>query len=271
MASPFEQMQAPANWQIGVFEGPDTADFLQRLSTTHIRDLTPGSQAVPSTFLNAQGRIQAAFWLARSSDESFLIASADLKSVGDFIERYTFAEKQTFRILDAGRALWVWSETADSGLPLPLAQAKFHMTHGDGLWDAQWWSAWGINPLPGVHMLSEAEFTARRITRGIPWWGNEITSEASPLEIHFQSAIATQKGCYPGQEVIERTLSMGSPARRLCRVKLAPDSTLPDGWQITTPASTPAGASLALVRKTQAVVGNELDGASCLEVFDFKN
>lgn len=264
-----EQMLAPATWQLGVFEGADSADFLQRLSTANIRTLEPGAPAVPATFLNAQGKIQAAFWLTRETPTRFLIASGGLAAVATFIDRYTFAEKQTFQILELPPALWIWSETAE--LPLSAAQATHRMTHDSDTWDAYWVSLWGVAPLPTLHTLTEESFTARRIQHGVAWWGHEITPETSPLEIHFQHAVAANKGCYPGQEVIERTLAMGAPPRRLCRVSLPPSGEAPEGWTVTTPApeNSANNAALALLRKTQAVVGFETGGARCLEVFDY--
>jgi len=40
--------------------------------------------------------------------------------------------------------------------------------------------------------------------------------ETNPLEINLRLAVHDQKGCYPGQEVIEKIISLGSPAKRLC-------------------------------------------------------
>lgn len=43
--------------------------------------------------------------------------------------------------------------------------------------------------------------------------------ETNPLEVNLASAIDENKGCYPGQEVIEKIISLGSPARRLCLLR----------------------------------------------------
>lgn len=264
-------MKAPEQWHLGIFEGADAADFLHRLSTADVRQLSPGAAAVPAAFLNAQGRIQAAFWLMRETPTRFLVASSELGAVAEFIERYTFAEKQTFETLKLPPALWIWTDSAD--LPAQ-AQAASHCMHlGAGTWGKNWFSLWGVAPDPQTATLGAETFAARRVQLGVPWWGHEITPETSPLEIHFQAAVAEGKGCYPGQEVIERTLALGAPARRLCRISLPPSGIAPEGWTVTTRA--PEGESvlqaLALLRKTQATVGAESGGATCLEVFDYKN
>jgi len=49
--------------------------------------------------------------------------------------------------------------------------------------------------------------------------------ETNPLEINLQSAIHDQKGCYPGQEIIEKIVAIGSPAKRLCLLKQSAPST----------------------------------------------
>jgi folate-binding protein YgfZ len=62
--------------------------------------------------------------------------------------------------------------------------------------------------------ISERE----RILSLTPKFGSEFKSneEINPLEVNLRSAIHDQKGCYPGQEVIEKIISLGSPARKLC-------------------------------------------------------
>ena len=69
-------------------------------------------------------------------------------------------------------------------------------------------------PLPAAMPLKESE----RIQSLKPLFGQEFKSDGTinPLEVNLKSAIHDQKGCYPGQEVIEKILSLGSPAKRLC-------------------------------------------------------
>jgi folate-binding protein YgfZ len=54
------------------------------------------------------------------------------------------------------------------------------------------------------------------------------------LDLDRLDAIAFDKGCYPGQEIIARTQNLGSVKRRLLRLKSATPGTAP-----------PAGAALA--------------------------
>src|SRR5690606_3379136 len=106
----------------------------------------------------------------------------------------------------------------------------------------------------------------------------EITSESNPLELGLQNIIADQKGCYPGQEVIEKVISLGSPAKRLCLIEsrlgsgdVPPPQTGEGVFDISDSSkevgkitSVCAGESgfwaLALIRKTH--VGREVTFAS---------
>jgi folate-binding protein YgfZ len=103
-----------------------------------------------------------------------------------------------------------------------------------------------------------------RIQKRIPKCGKEFlpNGETNPLEINLQIAIHDQKGCYPGQEVIEKIIAIGSPAKRLCLVKLISEtkSDLPlpldlDFGKLTS-FTHPYG--LAIVRKTHITPGTSL-------------
>jgi folate-binding protein YgfZ len=73
-----------------------------------------------------------------------------------------------------------------------------------------------IEHLPNNEESSSSE--RARILSLTPKPGNEfqLNGETNPLEVNLRSAISDQKGCYPGQEVIEKIISIGSPAKKLC-------------------------------------------------------
>lgn len=62
---------------------------------------------------------------------------------------------------------------------------------------------------------------ALRIEAGIPWLGRDLDdSVVAPETGQIERAISYHKGCYLGQEVIERMRSHGSLARRLTRAAM---------------------------------------------------
>jgi len=61
----------------------------------------------------------------------------------------------------------------------------------------------------------------RRIEAGIPWPGHEITEEYLPAETRqLDRAVNFQKGCYLGQEVVERMRSRHVVARQLVGLRI---------------------------------------------------
>jgi tRNA-modifying protein YgfZ len=108
-----------------------------------------------------------------------------------------------------------------------------------------------------------------RIRAGRPAIGQEFLPDGNtnPLEVNLAHAIADQKGCYPGQEVIEKMISIGSSPKRLTLLRgrgpIESLGTLFDGQsEIGRLTSKWAGASeviaLAVLRKTHAKTGQKI-------------
>jgi folate-binding protein YgfZ len=146
-----------------------------------------------------------------------------------------------------------------------------------------WVTAWGRGPrldqwlertLPNAGTATHAQLEAWRIEANRPWIDHEITDATGPLEIGLTDAIAGQKGCYPGQEVIEKIISLGAPAKRLALVELG--SAAGDGFRAgaklynlaeppievgeltTVDRLAPGLKALAIVRKIHAKEGLEV-------------
>lgn len=78
----------------------------------------------------------------------------------------------------------------------------------------------GLSEFPDGARIEEALRIAR-IEQAIPWPGFEITDEYLPAETRqLARAVSFQKGCYLGQEVVERMRSRQVVARQLVLVKI---------------------------------------------------
>ncbi len=78
-------------------------------------------------------------------------------------------------------------------------------------------------------VLTAADAERQRMRAGIPAFGSELTERTIPLEAGMMDWLSNTKGCYVGQEVIERMWSRDRVARRLA-------SFVSDGeQQLTTP------------------------------------
>jgi folate-binding protein YgfZ len=117
-------------------------------------------------------------------------------------------------------------------------------------------------------------FETARIEAGIPRFGVDMDETNLPLECGIEArAVSYAKGCYIGQEVLNRIHSIGHVNRELCGLRLADDlQTLPvkgdklfrhdkEVGYITSTVSSPrlkAKIALGYVRRDAFVMGTEL-------------
>lgn len=276
----------PFSWTWVSLEGPDAQDFLQRLTTVAAGGLMQGS-GTPGCWLNAQGKFRAFFHLWRYSDEGFAFefeAGVDRRWNSELlqaIDQYTFAEKMTVTEASARGALdcaWIFPFPGESGLPPGLVEGETIATddelrfchHGSRDFGRAWITVWG-RPARLDQWLERtfsedsetallAELDQARIAAARPRVDSEITPDVNPLEAGLPEAVAENKGCYPGQEIIEKIAAIGSPARRLVRIEFdsAPSSgahsllDFESDTSIGELTSLSGATGLALVRKTHA-------------------
>jgi folate-binding protein YgfZ len=259
--------KAPTTRALFRMEGPDARDFLHRLTTSDARNLEPG-QAVPACFLNAQGKIDSYFNLACEGPSLFWLdvectdGKMEAARLREVIDRYTFAENfQLTEVTDLAHGL---RQIQQSGF---RKQGQVLVIPAQGM-ESVWGPGQELEQIEKSEGLAQRDTLDRfRVDHLLPAVGHEVTSEASPLEIGLAGAVASNKGCYPGQEVIEKVISLGSPARRLIRIEgqgtARPGDILQDGastvGQLTTVTrQSDTFRALAIVRKTHAKEGTEL-------------
>lgn len=90
-----------------------------------------------------------------------------------------------------------------------------------------WWDRLiECGALPAGHRTLDA----LRIEAGIPWFSQDLNNSVLPGETgQTERAVSFQKGCYLGQEIVERMRAYASLARRLVRIRCD------DGAELTTP------------------------------------
>jgi folate-binding protein YgfZ len=107
-----------------------------------------------------------------------------------------------------------------------------------------WWG-------DGIWLADVDDYEAARVEAGWPAMGAEIVpGERIPAEVGVVPVtVDFTKGCYPGQELVERMDSRGSQAPRQLRIVSLNDAANPDA-EITTVAG---GKALAYVKRGVAV------------------
>ncbi len=294
---------APLHWSWLTLRGPDATDFLHRLTTVQVRQLQP-QQGAPGCFLSAQGKIRAAFTLWNLGEQTFAFEFEDdalgtqKKNLKALIDAYTFGEKLTVEEAPSSwQCLWIFPH-APASLPSPQpespAELKASRLDPQGwilnqkhrYFGRPWVTVWG--PAEALHAISKEHafplnyeaLERSRIASLSARVGHEITDTVNPLEVGLRDAIADQKGCYPGQEVIEKILALGAPAKTIIllegRGRLPPPGTAlypspnPDSGSPAAPVGTVTSSIaltdegegpfhlLAWVRKTHASPGSTL-------------
>jgi hypothetical protein len=269
-------------------EGPDARDYLHRMSTQALDRVAPGQTAY-ACFLTAKGHLLGEGHLLVEERGALLdLDPAALAATREQLERLVVMDEVTFGDLSeshrvvpllgpgapgaaerlaagrpaAGRVVRL--ENGRRGLPavdlvVPVADAE---------------------PLraallsAGAAPLEEGDLEALRILGGFARWGLDMDGSRLPMEAGLtRSAIAFDKGCYVGQEVVLRATVRGHLQKGLVQLALPPGAGPgtplraggPDGPEagtVTSAAETPEGRlGLGTLRRAHWRVGERLDAA----------
>ena len=246
--------------------GEDRARLLHAMSTNHVEQLTPGAGCY-AFFLNAQGRIQADANILCMQDRLLIDTEPETREkLLTLLNKYIIADDVTLE--DASERLTVlgvegpeWAQGSLLALRERLAVPFSHIEWQDG-----WAANISSTGAPGVRLFLSAErkpqvtgmleqdgipqATAEdarivRLEHGQPRYGEDITDTALPQETRQMHAVSFNKGCYVGQEIVERIRSQGQVRRLLQKVEYTEGAT-PEG-EITSSAYSPAlGRMVAL-------------------------
>lgn len=272
-------------------QGRDARDYLQRMTTVNFNELTPGHGA-RGAWLTPQGKFLAYFtvWCAAQDYYAFEIEAGMQLSwrtrLLQIIDRFKFSEQFELKeTRETTSCRWFFPDQDEQNLVLEgneIMTGEIVVAHHGSreygrprvsLWGTpQTLDEWCLRHRTDLHTETEPldldSLERMRILAMYPRIDHEITPDLTPLEVGLLDSVAQNKGCYPGQEVIEKVISLGSPARRLVRVRglgAAPRVPSPLFNEATPPVEfgtlTSAVSSLdgtwvglAVVRKTHAKV-----------------
>lgn len=246
MLGPMTKTITPSPWRqrrdrIHRFSGPDSADFLQRLSTVDLKKWPVGG-LVRGLFLDGTGTLVAWFRAYREAPQSFLLISAaeETEPLTAHIEKYTFAEEQSLAELKGARVFEVFSAEFPDGatfppnsaaalgrtqLPVSLVGADACLVWRETTEQARLvvFSGPDLPPLLqglGPENHDENFWELLRLLRLEPKRGQEWNEPVRALDLGLHLSIDRFKGCYPGQEAVEKSLNLGHPARVLAQISL---------------------------------------------------
>jgi folate-binding protein YgfZ len=214
-------------------QGPDAADFLQRMLSNDVL----AAESVDALLLTAKARVIAPVLVWRRGDDDFLLLTEPElgETVAQQLTRMRFAarcevavEEHTSTIVFAGAE---GIQNRDYGRPaMEVLDADIEPT------------------------MDDDQLERLRIEAATPRFGRELDDRVLPAEAGLdERAVSFTKGCYPGQEPIARQHHRGKVNRRLRVLDVdgapAPDTpVLLDGKNVGRITSSVPGLALGYVR-----------------------
>jgi tRNA-modifying protein YgfZ len=125
----------------------------------------------------------------------------------------------------------------------------------------------------GARAATEEDARVVRIENGRPRYGEDIRETSLPQETQQMQAVSFTKGCYLGQEIVERIRAQGRVNWKLVRVEIAGTEPVAPATKITADGGAEAGeitsavfsprrekvVALARLRSSDAVPGTALN------------
>lgn len=232
------------------FRGDDRQTFLHNLLSNDVASLRPG-QGCHAALLTQQSRVVAdAFVFCRAQSVRMELDRALAERSRAHLEKYLVADDVEIEDLGATEAaIGVFGPRAAEVLAAAgAALPSERFAHLDGaiggvpVWiartDASGDLGYEIVTVPeraaelldrllaagepfGAGLGGMRALDVLRLEAGIPWPGIDFDDQHLVLEAGLEHAIHFQKGCYLGQEIVERASARGQVNRRLVGLRLS--------------------------------------------------
>jgi folate-binding protein YgfZ len=220
--------------------GGDRVRWLNGMVTNNIRDLAVGG-GVYAFLLNPQGHILGDFF-AYNRGESItvdtdcrqtekILATFDHYIIMDDVEVTNLGEKMTALGIAGPNAASVLTEAGFAVPEMKPLQAQSatwrgidcalvrgedeaHVAYEIWIAPAGVRQLWDVLLAAGASPVGSEALELRRIVTGIPTYGVDIRERDLPQETEQARALNFNKGCYVGQEIVERIRSRGAVHRK---------------------------------------------------------
>jgi folate-binding protein YgfZ len=285
------------------FAGPDRVRYLNAILTNNIKDLATG-QGNASLLLNPQGHILAEIETQAQSDSLFCVSYAMIRErLIESLDKYIIMDDVTLTdetqrygtlAVEGPKAAAVAQEltgidlstlselgrreTTVASIPCCITKrSPGGIAGGEFLAEREtlaklWQILLESVRKHGGGPMGYAALSAERLAQGVAWFGYDFGEKQIPHEAGLEgSHISYTKGCYTGQEIVERVRSRGQVNRR--RVDLifdgasapnAGETLTVDGKEVgsVTRAAVPSFLAQAIgmgyVRKDHNAAGSQL-------------
>jgi tRNA-modifying protein YgfZ len=256
--------------------GEDRARLLHAMTTNHVQQMKPGD-GIYVFFLNAQGRILADAHVLCFEDHFLVDTAAETRQVVyGHLDQYIIADDVTLED--------VTEETFSFGIEGPKSvdaaarcgmQAPHHRfahvpsgefvvaaisstgLHGVRIYGPARHKEEAMATIEGAGVIAASAEDAEtvRIENFVPRYGCDITEHTLPQETQQMHALHFQKGCYLGQEIVERIRSRGHVNRLLMGFRIEDRRAAPQPGTKLTLEGQPAGEVTSSAASHGAVFG----------------
>ena len=272
--------------------GEDRARLLHAMTTNHVEQLTPGTGCY-AYFLSAQGRILGDVNLLCRPDHFLLDTEPETREkLFKHLDSFIIADDVTLEDITHNRATMAIEGPEAATMLKKLGAPAPERDYDNAEWEGMLVVHTSYTGGPGFFVIAPTEekedlirrlqsagvvaadreaFHIVRIENGRPRYGEDISERYLAQEANQARALHFQKGCYLGQEIVERVRSRGQVHRVLVPIEIESTDAPAAGTklqlgesnvgEITSAVFSPAlgkVAALAYVRVEHAKPGEEL-------------
>ncbi len=201
--------------------GEDRARLLHAMTTNHIELLKPGEWCY-TFFLNAQGRILADAYVVCRESELLLDVEPERRAfVFEHLDKYIIADDVTLEDVSEQYAV-IGVEGPGAAEPEALAGITVTGAGGGRVYlDAARREVFVAKLAAAGVVEADAEaVNVVRLEHARPRYGVDITDAHLVQETKMMHAVSFSKGCYLGQEIVERVRARANPHKYLTQVMI---------------------------------------------------
>jgi aminomethyltransferase len=218
--------------------GDDRARFLHAMTTNHVQQLEPGDFCY-AFFLNAQGRVLADALLVSTPAAILIDTEPERRAfLQEHLDKFIIADDVTLEDISEQNATFGVEGPAASRV---LTTIAIDPLPAPGKWIS--WQDWTVLPASvtgatgyrlygpateaeplrrrllnaGAEEATSEEIQTARIENAKPRYGDDLSDSYIPQETRQLHALHFSKGCYLGQEIVERVRSRGQVHRLLAQ------------------------------------------------------
>jgi folate-binding protein YgfZ len=228
------------------FTGPDRVRYLNAILTNNVKDLAAGQGSI-SLLLNPQGHILAELETYALADRHLCVSYAMIREqLISWMGKYIIMDDVTLtdeterwgtlalegpkagavvreitgmdssaqgELVSVNSAVGAISCRVVKRLPGGVAGVEFVVARDQLAW--LWQILLDATRKLGGGPMGYAALSGQRLAQGVPWFGYDFGEKQIPHEAGLENShISYTKGCYTGQEIVERVRSRGHVNRR---------------------------------------------------------